>query len=85
MQSNLKELFRSLLALSCLLIHGRINTDLDKTILRDILMLKRHSSKKQFISLAYLRMYNKFCAEGKSGLQGIEEREIFPQEIEERI
>lgn len=76
-QSNLKDFFRSLVALSCLLIHGKINTDLDKTTLRDILMLKCHSSKKQFISSAYLRMYNKFHAEGKSGLQGIEEREIY--------
>lgn len=77
MQSNLKDVFRSLLALRCLLIHGRINTDLDKTTLRDILMLKCHSSGKQFISSAYLRICNKFCAEGKSGLQGIEEREIY--------
>lgn len=77
MQSNLKDLFRSLLVLSCLLIHSWINTDLDKTTLGDILMLKRHSSEKQFISSAYLRMYNKFCAEGKSGLQCIGEKNIY--------
>ena len=40
-------------------------------------MLKRHSSEKQFISSAYLRMYNKLCAEGKSGLQCIGEKNIY--------
>lgn len=77
MQSNLKDLLGFLLALSCLLIDSRINTDLDKTTLRDILMLKHQSSEKQFIFSAYLRMYHKFCAEGKSGLQGIGERDIY--------
>lgn len=33
--------------------------------------------QKAILSSAYLRMYNKFCAEGKSGLQGIGERDVY--------
>lgn len=77
MPSKLKDLFSYLPALGCPLIHSGINADLDKTSLRDILMLKHSSSKKKFISSAYLGLYNKFCAEGKSGLQGIGKRDIY--------